>query len=242
MNRNVPRHQLMIKRGIDLTVAALALAVLLPLLVLILTAIRISMGKPAIYKQTRPGKDEKLFRLWKFRTMTYERDAQGKLLPDIERLTRVGLFLRKTSLDELPQLINVLKGDMSLVGPRPLLVRYLGRYSARQHLRHSVKPGLTGWAQVNWAEWAQIDGREVSAWDARMEMDVWYAEHWSLWLDWKVLWLTAAALLSWNAVKAGKGEELDEFWGNEGIPVEGPQAVPVEEDESWAMKGGHGGI
>jgi lipopolysaccharide/colanic/teichoic acid biosynthesis glycosyltransferase len=194
-------------------------------------AIRVAMGKPVIYKQTRVGKDETVFKLWKFRTMTNERDSTGTLLPDAERLTLFGLFLRKTSLDELPQLINVLKGELSLVGPRPLLVRYLPRYTTRQRLRHIVKPGITGWAQVH--------GRNALDWDTRLELDSWYAEHWNLWIDYKILCLTFFELFRYKNVKAAAGAELDEFWGTEGIPEQGPRAFPVEENEGMPIRETH---
>jgi sugar transferase EpsL len=212
-----------VKRGIDIAGAAAALAVLSPVLLLVAAVIRAAMGPPVLYRQRRPGLRERPIRVWKFRTMTSARDDQGRLLPDGERLTRVGRVLREYSLDELPQLINVLAGDLSLVGPRPLLSRYLPRYTARQRRRHAVKPGLTGWAQVN--------GRNTLDWESRLELDVWYAEHQSLALDLKIMLLTILRLLQRHDVRPGAGAEVDEFWGTQGPPAEGPRALPVEEDE-----------
>ena len=176
-----------------------------------------------MYGQIRPGLYERPFRVWKFRTMTNDRDEEGRLLPDSQRLTRLGRWLRERSLDELPQFVNVLTGGMSLVGPRPLLFRYLNRYTERQRMRHSVKPGITGWAQVN--------GRNAADWETRLEHDVFYAEHQSLGLDCRILFLTGRRLIDRDGVLAGAGAELDEFWGTLGVPETGPRAYPVETDE-----------
>jgi sugar transferase EpsL len=211
------------KRGMDIAGAAAALAVLSPVLLLVAAAIRADMGPPVLYRQRRPGLDERPIRVCKFRTMTNARDERGRLLPDGERLTRLGRFLRQYSLDELPQLFNVLAGDLSLVGPRPLLPRYLPRYTARQRRRHAVKPGLTGWAQVN--------GRNTLDWESRLALDVWYAEHQSIGLDTKIMLLTLLRLLQRRDVCPGAGAEVDEFWGTQGPPAEGPRARPAEEDE-----------
>jgi lipopolysaccharide/colanic/teichoic acid biosynthesis glycosyltransferase len=169
-------------------VAGAALVVLTPALVLIALAIRITMGRPVVYRQERPGLHGETFRMVKFRTMSNERDGTGRLLPDEERVTRLGRWLRKTSLDELPELVNVLQGDMSLVGPRPLVKAYLPRYSPEQARRHDVRPGLTGLAQVN--------GRNALSWNERFALDVHYVDHQNLALDLRILALTAAKLLS----------------------------------------------
>jgi lipopolysaccharide/colanic/teichoic acid biosynthesis glycosyltransferase len=169
----------MLKRTFDLIVAALALLGLLPVLAAIAALVRTSLGTPVLFRQIRLGLDARPFTIYKFRTMTHATDRAGDLLPDGQRLTRLGRWLRATSLDELPELMNVLKGDMSLVGPRPLLPRYLPYYTPRERLRHHVKPGITGWAQIN--------GRNLTGWDARLAMDVWYVEHSSLGLDARIL-------------------------------------------------------
>jgi sugar transferase EpsL len=176
-----------------------------------------------LYRQQRPGLRERPIWVWKFRTMTDARDERGQLLPDGQRLTALGHWLRTYSLDELPQFFNVLSGDLSLVGPRPLLTRYLPRYTPRQRLRHVVKQGMTGWAQVN--------GRNALDWESRLELDVWYAEHWSLAVDIKIMLLTVVRLLQGRDTLPGAGAELDEFWGTQGPPAEGPRAFPVEEEE-----------
>jgi lipopolysaccharide/colanic/teichoic acid biosynthesis glycosyltransferase len=182
----------MIKRALDLLGSASLFAIsAIPMFVTgCLIAIR--MGRPVLFKHVRPGKDEKLFCIYKFRTMTDARGTDGNLLSDAERITALGAFLRKTSLDELPELFNVLKGEMSLVGPRPLLVSYLPYYTARERIRHSVRPGITGWAQVM--------GRNELAWDRRLEYDVWYVKNRSLLLDLKILLLTAHIVLRHQGV------------------------------------------
>jgi lipopolysaccharide/colanic/teichoic acid biosynthesis glycosyltransferase len=207
----------------DVVGASIALIVTLPLMGVIAIIIWIAMGRPILYAQVRPGFRERQFRLWKFRTMTEARDAEGQLLPDGERLTPLGRWLREFSLDELPQLVNVLIGDMSLVGPRPLLVRYIDRYTPRQRRRHGVRPGMTGWAQVN--------GRNAVDWETRLEHDVWYVENGSLVLDCRILFLTFRGLWFRSGVLAGAGAELDEFWGTHGVPLNGPRAYPVEANE-----------
>lgn len=166
----------------DFAVALPASLFLLPILALIAILVRLGIGAPVLFKQERPGLHGKPFTLYKFRTMTDARDGKGRLLPDGERLTRLGTFLRKTSLDELPELFNILRGDLSLVGPRPLLMQYLPYFTATEALRHAVKPGLTGWAQVN--------GRNHLGWDERLALDVWYVENWTLLLDLRILMRT----------------------------------------------------
>ena len=175
------------KRLLDLGLALAALTLLWPLLLCLVVLVRLKLGTPVLFKQTRPGLHGRPFRILKFRTMTDARDAQGNLLPDAERLTRFGRFLRSTSLDELPELFNVLRGDMSLVGPRPLLMAYLPLYSPEQARRHEVRPGITGWAQVN--------GRNALSWEEKFAMDVWYVDHQSFWMDVKIVLLTVWKIL-----------------------------------------------
>ena len=176
-----------VKRCLDFLLSLCAIILLSPLLLVLTILVRVKLGSPVIFHQERPGKDEKVFTLCKFRTMTDERDEKGELLPDAVRLTKFGKFLRGTSLDELPELFNILKGDMSIIGPRPLLVSYLPYYSKREKLRHSVRPGLTGLAQVS--------GRNFIDWDRRMDKDVEYVEHLSFAMDMKVIWLTVKTVL-----------------------------------------------
>ncbi len=177
-----------IKRILDFCLSLIGLLILFPLLLILTIWLHFAnKGAGAFFTQERPGKDEKIFKLYKFKSMTDERDAEGKLLPDADRLTKVGSFVRKTSLDELPQLWNVLRGDMSFVGPRPLLVRYLPYYTDREHLRHSVRPGITGLAQVN--------GRNKLGWKTRLEMDVHYVEHLSFVHDLKIIFMTFLKVL-----------------------------------------------
>lgn len=176
-----------IKRCLDFLLSLCGLIVLSPVLLILAVLVRVKLGSPVLFKQERPGKNEKIFTLCKFRTMTDETDEKGNLLPDAVRLTKFGKFLRGTSLDELPELINILKGDMSIVGPRPLLVSYLPYYSERERLRHSVRPGLTGLAQVS--------GRNYIDWDRRLAKDVEYVENLSFRMDMKVLWMTVQTVL-----------------------------------------------
>jgi sugar transferase EpsL len=175
------------KRGFDCAAAGAGLIVLAPLLALVAAAIRLTLGPPVIFRQQRPGLHGRPFTLYKFRTMTDAGDADGRPLPDRLRLTRLGRILRRTSLDELPELFNVVNGEMSLVGPRPLLMEYLGRYTREQFRRHEVRPGITGWAQLN--------GRNTVAWEERLALDVWYVENLTFWLDVRILigtvWTTA---------------------------------------------------
>lgn len=198
----------LIKSLLDRLVAAIALLVFSPILISVAIAIYIRMGRPIFFTQPRPGKDSKIFTFYKFRTMTDERDADGNLLPDAQRLTALGQFLRKTSLDELPQLWNVLIGDMSLVGPRPLLIRYLDRYTPEQARRHQVKPGITGWAQVNGRR--LLDG----FWEQKFKLDVWYVDNWSLWLDLKILFLTVWQVLQQQNISQEGHATGEEFFGS----------------------------
>ena len=177
-----------IKRILDFTIALIALLCLSPLLIIVTIWLHFAnKGAGAFFLQERPGKDEKIFRLIKFKSMTDERDAEGNLLPDAQRLTKVGRFVRKTSIDELPQLLNVLKGDMALIGPRPLLVEYLPFYTKREKLRHTIRPGISGWAQIH--------GRNHVKWDERLEYDAYYAEHISFLLDANIFILTILNIL-----------------------------------------------
>jgi lipopolysaccharide/colanic/teichoic acid biosynthesis glycosyltransferase len=195
------------KRLLDLCLTCFALILLSPLLLLIALLVRIGLGSPILFKQQRPGYLGRPFFIYKFRTMTDERDAQGHLLPDAERLTRLGRFLRSTSLDELPELFNVLRGEMSLVGPRPLLMQYLERYSPEQARRHEVLPGVTGWAQIN--------GRNALSWEDKFRLDVWYVDHWSFWLDLKILFLTLVKVLRREGISQPGHATAEEFMGSE---------------------------
>ncbi|MDO8455988.1 MAG: sugar transferase [Burkholderiaceae bacterium] len=193
------------KRFFDFVLAALGLLVLgLPLLFLI-WKIRRKLGSPVLFRQARPGLHGQPFNMVKFRTMTDARGTDGRLLPDAVRLTAFGRFLRGTSLDELPELWNVLKGDMSLVGPRPLLMEYLPLYSPEQARRHEVRPGITGWAQVN--------GRNALSWDEKFKLDVWYVDHRSLWLDIKILWFTVRKVLVREGISADGEATMSKFTG-----------------------------
>lgn len=196
----------LLKIVLDIIVAAIALLLFSPLLLVVAIAIYITMGKPIIFSQPRPGQYGCIFTFYKFRTMTDKRDSDGKLLPDEQRLTAFGQFLRQTSLDELPQLWNILKGDMSLIGPRPLLVSYLDRYSPEQARRHQVKPGITGWAQVN--------GRNAISWQEKFNYDVWYVDNWSLWLDLKIVLLTVLKVLQREGINQPGRATMEEFKGN----------------------------
>jgi len=195
------------KRLFDLLFSATLLLALLPVFLLVALLVRIFLGSPVLFRQQRPGWRGKPFGIFKFRTMTDARDANGELLPDAERLTPFGCWLRRTSLDELPQLINVLKGELSFVGPRPLLMEYLPLYSPEQARRHEVRPGITGWAQVN--------GRNAIAWEDRLRLDVWYVDHRSLWLDLKILWLTVMKVVRSEGVSAAGQATVEKFKGSE---------------------------
>jgi lipopolysaccharide/colanic/teichoic acid biosynthesis glycosyltransferase len=197
---------LIIKRSLDIIIAGLGLLILSPLLIVISLVILIQIGRPVLFIQMRPGLKGKPFYMYKFRTMTDETDEQGNLLPDELRLTRLGKFLRSTSLDELPELFNVIKGDMSLVGPRPLLMQYLERYTPEQARRHEVKPGITGWAQIN--------GRNAITWEEKFVLDVWYVDNWSLWLDMKILAMTLVKVFRREGISAEGEATMPEFMGN----------------------------
>ena len=204
----VKREQhLRLKRLFDIAASAAGLVVAAPALVAAATAVRVSMGAPVFFRQTRPGKGGKPFSIFKFRTMSDARGPDGALLPDAERLTAVGRFIRESSLDELPQLLNVLKGDMSLVGPRPLLMRYLPRYSERQARRHEMRPGITGLAQVR--------GRNSLSWPQKFELDVKYVDEFSLWLDAKILLETVSRVVKRDGIAAAAHATMPEFMGNE---------------------------
>ena len=177
-----------------------------PVLAILAVLVRLKLGSPVFFRQQRPGRHGKPFRLYKFRTMTDGRDAAGNLLPDAARLTPFGRLLRSTSLDELPELWNVLRGDMSLVGPRPLMMRYLDRYTPQQARRHEVRPGLTGWAQVN--------GRNAISWEEKFALDVWYVDHASLHLDWQIILRTVTTVLHRSGISAADHATMNEFQGS----------------------------
>lgn len=195
------------KRVLDFSLSLLALIVLSPVLLVLTILGAVKMRGNPFFTQPRPGKDEKIFKLIKFRSMTCQTDAAGNLLPDDVRLTRYGKMLRSTSLDELPELINILKGDMSIVGPRPLLVRYLQRYNAQQRRRHEVRPGLTGLAQIN--------GRNAISWEEKFRLDVEYVDHITFLGDLKIIWGTALKVLKRSDISSATSETMEEFMGSE---------------------------
>ncbi len=195
-----------IKRITDLTLTLFGMLFLLPIFLLIILIVKINLGSPIFFIQKRPGLNGKVFNIYKFRTMINKSDKYGNVLSDEKRLTKFGKFLRSTSLDELPELINVLKGDMSLVGPRPLLVEYLPLYSKRQSIRHEVKPGITGWAQIN--------GRNAISWNEKFELDVWYVYNLSIGLDIKILWLTLKKVILRNDISHNNHVTMNKFKGN----------------------------
>jgi sugar transferase EpsL len=204
--KDVPK-KLMLKRTFDLFAAFFGLVALSPLLVILMVLVRVRLGTPVFFAQIRPGLNGRPFRMLKFRTMTDERDQQGNLLPDGDRLTRLGRFLRSSSLDELPELWNVLKGEMSLVGPRPLLMEYLPMYNDHQARRHEVRPGITGWAQVN--------GRNAISWDQKFDYDVWYVDNQSFWLDLKILLMTVWKVVRRDGISAAGEATMERFNGNQ---------------------------
>jgi sugar transferase EpsL len=196
----------MLKRCFDFGVALALLILTLPLILLLALIVRGVLGSPVLFRQQRPGLNEKPFTLYKFRTMSEQIDSQGTLMPDAQRLTGLGQLLRRCSLDELPQLFNVLKGDMSLVGPRPLLMEYLPLYSREQARRHAVRPGITGWAQVN--------GRNAVAWEERFRYDVWYVDNASFMLDLRILWLTLLRVLRSDGINEPGAATMSKFTGD----------------------------
>lgn len=200
-----------IKRILDIICALAAMIVFCWLYAVVALLVRIKLGSPAIFCQERPGKDEKIFKLYKFRTMTDARDENGKLLPDDVRLTKFGKLLRSTSLDELPEAWNIFKGDMSVIGPRPLLVQYLERYNVHQRRRHEVRPGLSGFAQVH--------GRNNVRWEERFDLDVWYVDHVSFLLDVKLVFKTVGKALSRDGISSDDSVTMKEFMGNDEAAV-----------------------
>ena len=197
-----------IKRILDIISSLLAIIILSPLLAVTAVLVKTKLGSPVLFKQERPGKDEKIFTLLKFRTMTDERDENGELLPDEVRLTKFGKFLRSTSIDELPELFNILKGDMSVIGPRPLLVEYIPRYNEHQHRRHEVRPGLSGWAQVN--------GRNTVSWEDKFDMDVHYVDNYSFAMDVKILFMTVLNVLKKEGISSETSATMEVFMGTPG--------------------------
>ena len=196
------------KRQFDLVVAISAIIILSPLLLVLSAGAWLIIGRPILFIQSRPGLGGRPFNLYKFRTMTDARDEKGNRLPDAERLTPLGRFLRSTSLDELPELINILKGDMSIVGPRPLLMQYLDRYTPEQARRHAVKPGLTGWAQIN--------GRNAISWEEKFRLDVWYVDNQTILLDLKIFFMTILQVIQRKGVSAEGHATMPEFLGSTG--------------------------
>ncbi len=194
------------KRLIDFVIAALVLLVFSPVFLIIWVLLSIANNGSAFFYQQRPGKNQKVFKIIKFKSMNDKKDKEGNLLPDFKRMTVIGKFIRNTSLDELPQLLNVLKGDMSLVGPRPLLVSYLPLYSEKQNKRHLVKPGITGWAQVN--------GRNTISWDQKFEYDVWYVNHVSFILDMKIFFMTFLKVVKRSDISASENTTMEKFVGS----------------------------
>lgn len=196
----------MIKRLFDVIFSLFGLMLLFPIILVVALLVRVKLGKPSLFLQDRSGIQGKLFKMVKFRTMLDAKDKQGKLLPDAERMASFGALLRSLSLDELPELWNVLKGDMSLVGPRPLLVEYLPLYSEKQSRRHEVRPGITGWAQVN--------GRNAISWEEKFDLDVWYIDNQSIWLDIKILWMTVKKVIVRDGISQSNHVTMDKFKGS----------------------------
>lgn len=199
-------YQRFFKRPLDFTLASLSILLLSPVFLIIAVLVKIKLGSPVIFKQQRPGLNEKIFTMYKFRTMTNEKDANGELLADSERLTKFGKFLRSTSLDELPELFNVLKGEMSIVGPRPLLIEYTPLYDEQQRKRLNVLPGITGWAQVN--------GRNALTWEEKFKLDTWYVENWNFILDLKIIVKTILVVLKREGISAQGEATMSRFTGN----------------------------
>ena len=195
-----------LKNLFDKTLALFLIILFSPIYIVVSLLIFLKMGTPILFRQKRPGYKEKIFGIYKFRTMTNEKDANGNLLPDDKRLVGIGKFIRSTSLDELPQLFNVLKGEMSFVGPRPLLIEYLPLYNQKQKRRHDVKPGITGWAQVN--------GRNAISWEQKFDYDVWYVDNQSFWLDIKILWLTFLKVVKRSDISSSTSSTMEKFTGS----------------------------
>jgi len=196
----------MIKTIFDKSLALILIIIFSPIYIIVSFLILIKMGTPVLFRQQRPGLNEKIFGIYKFRTMSNEVDKEGNLLPDEQRLKGVGKFIRSTSLDELPQLFNVLKGEMSFVGPRPLLIEYLPLYNQKQKKRHNVKPGITGWAQVN--------GRNAISWEQKFDYDVWYVDNQSFFLDIKILWLTFLKVVKRSDISSNSSVTMEKFQGS----------------------------
>lgn len=194
------------KRLFDLIAVGVGMIFALPVMGVVALLVRLKLGRPVLFRQQRPGLNGEIFTLCKFRTMRDAVDREGRALPDAERLTPFGRKLRSTSLDELPELFSVLSGEMSLVGPRPLLVRYLGRYNPEQMRRHEMRPGITGWAQVN--------GRNALSWEEKFALDVWYVDHWSFWLDLRILWRTVWNVVRREGISGGGEATMREFMGS----------------------------
>jgi sugar transferase EpsL len=198
----------MLKRFLDFTMAFIVILILSPLLLCLAMLVRMLLGSSVMFRQQRPGLNDRPFVMYKFRTMVDRYDEKGVPLPDSERLTPFGRFLRRSSLDELPELINVLKGEMSLVGPRPLLIEYLPLYNSEQARRHEVRPGITGWAQVN--------GRNAISWDEKFRLDVWYVDNQSFWLDMKILWMTVIKVFKREGINQDGHLTMEKFTGSGG--------------------------
>ncbi len=198
-----------LKRGMDFILSLLAIIVLSPIYIIVAVLVRIKLGSPILFKQNRPGKNEKIFEMYKFRTMTEAKDANGELLPDEVRLKKFGKLLRSTSLDELPELFNILKGDMSIIGPRPLLVEYLPRYNAEQKRRHEVRPGLSGLAQVN--------GRNAISWEEKFKYDVQYVDHVTFIGDWKIIFQTIRNVLKREGINSDIAVTMEKFMGTKDV-------------------------
>ncbi|MCT7445504.1 undecaprenyl phosphate N,N'-diacetylbacillosamine 1-phosphate transferase [Aliarcobacter cryaerophilus] len=196
----------MMKNLFDKTLALFLIILFSPIYIVVSLLIFLKMGSPILFRQKRPGYKEKIFGIYKFRTMTNEKDEFGNLLPDDKRLVGIGKFIRSTSLDELPQLFNVLKGEMSFVGPRPLLEEYLPLYNEKQKRRHDVKPGITGWAQVN--------GRNAISWEQKFDYDIWYVDNQSFWLDIKILWLTFLKVVKRSDISSSTSSTMEKFTGS----------------------------
>lgn len=208
MHKTYGFYEKYIKRPQDFLCALVAIIVLSPIMAITAIVVRVKIGTPILFKQERPGKNSKIFKLYKFRTMTNEKDENGNLLPDDERLTTFGKCLRATSLDELPELLNILKGDMAVVGPRPLLVKYLPRYNSHQARRHEVRPGFTGLAQVN--------GRNSISWEEKFDLDVKYVDQISFLNDWRIIAETVLVVLKRDGINSNSSSTMEEFFGTEG--------------------------